>query len=146
MKSARKRKQRGFSLLEILITLTIVALIATLVGPRLMSSLDRSKTTAARIQAKALKSATDSFRMDTGRYPTSEEGLSALVQAPAGLVTWRGPYLDTAVPADPWGRPYIYEAPADGDSPPRVGSLGSDGQPGGTGSAADVFSDDLATN
>lgn len=146
MSRKKYKAQRGFSLLEIMITLTIIALIATLVGPRLMSALDRSKTTAARVQAKALKSAVDSFRLDVGQYPTAEQGLQALVQRPAEIETWRGPYLDTALPNDPWGRPFIYVLPPEPDASPRIGSYGSDGQPGGAGSAEDVFSDDVATS
>lgn len=146
MSTRNTRAQRGFSLLEIMITLTIIALIATLVGPRLMSALDRSKTTAARVQAKALKSAADSFRLDVGQYPSSEQGLQALVQRPADVETWRGPYLDTALPADPWGRPFVYVLPPEPDAPPRIGSYGADGQPGGAGSAEDVFSDDVTTS
>lgn len=134
--------QAGFSLLEVLITLMIVALVATLVGPRLMSALDRSKTSTAGLQAKALKSALDTMRLDLGRYPTAEEGLSALVTAPAGATSWQGPYIDGPVPNDPWGRPYLYIPSANVDESPRIGSFGSDGREGGTGSARDVYSVD----
>ncbi len=138
------RTDRGFSLLEVLITLMIVALIATLVGPRLMSALDRSKTSTAGLQTKALKQALDTMRLDLGRYPTQEEGLAALTAAPAGATNWQGPYLDSAVPSDPWGRPYLYVASAGPDEPPRIGSYGSDGREGGTGSARDVYSNEPA--
>lgn len=140
--SPGRASQAGFSLLEILITLMIVALIATLVGPRLMESLDRSKTSTARVQAKALKSALDTMRIDLGRYPTAEEGLGSLTAAPPSATTWRGPYLDGQVPNDPWGKPYVFIAGASPDSSPKVGSYGADGITGGTGSASDVFSDD----
>lgn len=140
----KARKQGGFSLLEVLITLMIIALIATLVGPRLMSALDRSKTNTAGLQTKALKTALDAMRVDLGRYPTAEEGLGALTTAPAGATNWQGPYLDSAVPNDPWGRPYTYTPAANPDEPPRIGTFGSDGKPGGTGSARDVYSNDPA--
>lgn len=131
----------GFSLLEVLITLMIIALVATLVGPRLMSGLDRSKTTTAALQSKALKTALDTMRLDLGRYPTAEEGLSALVVAPANATGWQGPYIDNSVPNDPWGRPYLY-IPSVNDEAPRIGSLGSDGREGGSGSESDVYSVD----
>jgi general secretion pathway protein G len=134
--------QAGFSLLEILITLMIVALIATLVGPRLMDSLDRSKTSTARVQAKSIKTALDTMRLDLGRYPTAEEGLKLLSSPPAEGERWRGPYMDGQVPNDPWGKPYIFVAGATPDSAPRIGSFGSDATAGGTGSAEDVYSDD----
>jgi general secretion pathway protein G len=134
--------ERGFSLLEVLITLMIVALIATLVGPRLMSALDRSKTNTAGLQAKSLKTALDTMRLDLGRYPTQEEGLAALVTAPSGATNWQGPYLDSAVPNDPWGRPYLYVPSANPDEAPRIGTFGADGREGGSGSARDVYSND----
>jgi general secretion pathway protein G len=132
----------GFSLLEVLITLVIIALVATLVGPRLLSGLDRSKTTTAALQSKALKTALDTMRLDLGRYPTAEEGLSALVVAPANATSWQGPYIDNSVPDDPWGRPYIYIPSVNVDEAPRIGSFGSDGREGGSGSALDVYSGD----
>lgn len=141
---ASRARQAGFSLLEILITLMIVALIATLVGPRLMDSLDRSKTSTARVQAKAIKTALDTMRLDLGRYPTAEEGLGLLSAAPSDGERWRGPYMDGQVPMDPWGKPYLYVPGATPDSPPRIGSFGSDAVAGGEGSAEDVYSDDPA--
>lgn len=138
----KAQKQAGFSLLEVLITLMIIALIATLVGPRLMAALDKSKTNTAGLQTKALKTALDTMKLDLGRYPTAEEGLGALTAAPQGASNWAGPYIDSAVPQDPWGRPYQYIPPANPDESPRIGTYGSDGKPGGTGSARDVYSND----
>lgn len=141
--TARARiAEAGFSLLEVLITLMIVALVATLVGPRLMSALDRSKTSTAGLQSKALKTALDTMRLDLGRYPTAEEGLSALVTAPPNATSWQGPYIDGVVPNDPWGRPYLYLPSANIDEAPRIGTFGADGREGGTGSARDVYSVD----
>jgi general secretion pathway protein G len=141
----KRRRERGYSLLEVLIVLTIIALIAALVGPRLMAQLDRSKVTAARVQVRAISSAIETMRLDLGRYPTNAEGLALLNAPPAdnssGL--WRGPYLDAETPVDPWGAAYVYEAPQADFQRPRVASLGADGQPGGEGLAADItYGDD----
>jgi len=126
----------------VLIVLTIIALIATLVGPRLMSQLDRSKSTAARVQIKALGSALETMRLDLGRYPTQAEGLGLLVtSSPDAGEVWSGPYLEGDLPKDPWGKDYIYAPPADADARPRIGTFGADGKEGGQGNAADIFSD-----
>jgi general secretion pathway protein G len=130
----------GYSLLEILIVLTIIALIAALVGPRLFAQLDRSKVTTARVQVRALETALATMRLDLGRDPTPSEGLNLLVQADRGAVAgWSGPYLSGGLPLDPWGHPYVYQPPSDDQqSAAKVISLGSDGKPGGTGNAADI--------
>lgn len=136
---ATPRAKRGYSLLEVLIVLSIIALIVAIVGPRLLGQLDRSKVTAARVQARALETALDTLRLDIGRYPTQEEGLSLLVKAdPKRVVGWYGPYLGSALPQDPWGNPYGFRPGADEDARPEVFSLGSDGKPGGKGLAADI--------
>ena len=137
----QRRGEDGYSLLEVLIVLTIIALVAALVGPRLMSQLDRSKVTAARVQIRALSSSLETMRVDIGRYPTNQEGLDLLVHpsAPRGEGDgWQGPYLDSDVPVDPWGGAYVYQAPRDEGARPRIVSLGADGREGGTGLAADV--------
>lgn len=136
----KRRFERGYSLLEVLIVLTIIALIAALVGPRLMAQLDRSKVTAARVQVRAIASAIETMRLDLGRYPTNEEGIGLLNAPPQGgdADLWRGPYLDAETPMDPWGAPYVYEAPQADFERPRVASLGSDGEAGGEGLAADI--------
>lgn len=139
-----RRGERGYTLLEVLIVLAIIALVATMVGPRLLGQLDRSKVTAAHVQMRSLMSALETMRIDLGRYPSTAEGLAALTEAPAVNLesggVWQGPYLDAGVPDDPWGRPYVYEAPPDEHTRPRVGSLGADGEIGGDGLNADLFS------
>lgn len=135
--------EAGFTLLEILIVLTIIALVAAFVGPRLMAQLDRSKVTAAKVQIRSLTSSLETMRLDLGRYPSETEGLAMLVEAPPSTTEdaalWQGPYLETDLPADPWGRPYIYRAPATLEGRPLIISLGSDGAEGGNGNAADLF-------
>jgi len=139
MKKAHSTDPRaGYSLLEVLIVLAIIALIATLVGPRLLNQLDRSKVTAAKAQIRSLETALETFRLDLGRYPNAAEGLNSLTVAPGGLEGWMGPYLNGKVPADPWERPYTYTAPAGPDQEPVIMSLGADGQPGGDGLDADI--------
>jgi general secretion pathway protein G len=137
-----RSRQAGFTLLEILVVLTIIALVAAFVGPRLMAQLDRSKVTAAKVQIRSLTSSLETMRLDLGRYPTDREGLALLVEAPAAATEdgalWQGPYLETDVPQDPWGRPYVYRAPATAEGRPLVISLGADGVEGGTGNSADL--------
>ncbi len=142
----RRRGEGGYSLLEVLIVLTIIALVAALVGPRLMTQLDRSKVTAARVQIRALASSLETMRVDIGRYPTNQEGLDLLVHAPAAGRdgdAWQGPYLDSDIPIDPWGGAYVYQGPRDDISRPRIVSLGADGREGGTGLSADVAYGDV---
>ena len=130
----------GFTLVEILVVITIIGLIMALVGPRVVNYLSESKVKAAKIQVESFASALDLFYLDAGRYPTSNEGLAALAARPGSLDTWNGPYVRGGlVPADPWGRPYIYRSPGEHGAYDIV-SLGSDGQEGGTGTAADIES------
>ncbi len=133
------RAKAGYSLLEILIVLAIIALIVALVGPRLIGQLDKSKVTAAHVQIKSLKSALDTMHLDVGRYPTQQEGLILLVRSPGeGVANWSGPYLSGDLPKDPWGRDYIYIPPQADKDEPKISTLGSDGKTGGTGNAADI--------
>lgn len=140
----RRGGERGYSLLEVLIVLTIIALIAALVGPRLMAQLDRSKVTAARVQIRTLGASLETMRIDLGRYPNAQEGLGLLVRPPAGRdsAKWQGPYLDADIPADPWGGAYVYQPPQSDFLRPTIKSLGSDGAEGGTGLAADIANGD----
>ena len=138
--SKRREGEDGFTLVEMLVVITIIGLIIGLVGPRVLNYLSESKVKTAHIQIESFSSALDLFYLDNGRYPTSAEGLSALVQRPANAGSWNGPYLKTgSVPPDPWGRPYLYRSPAD-HAPYEIASYGSTGQPGGTGIAAEIKS------
>lgn len=127
----------GFTLLELLVVVTIIGLLAAYVGPKYFSQLGKSEQGVTKAQVEALVRALDTYRLDVGQYPTTEEGLNALVNRPSNAARWNGPYLQKAVPPDPWGRPYLYRAPGSaGDF--DIISYGKDGQPGGTGDAADV--------
>ncbi len=129
-----QRRRAGFTLVEMLVVLAIIGSIVGLVGPRVLNYLSESKVKTAQIQMENLSSALDLFYLDAGRYPTSEEGLGALVQRPAGVSSWSGPYLKSvSVPKDPWGRPYLYRSPGQ-NGPYDVGSLGPDGREGSSGS------------
>jgi general secretion pathway protein G len=129
----------GFTLLELLVVLVILGLLAAYVGPKYFSQLGKSESTVAQAQMQALQKALDAFRLDAGRYPSTEEGLSALSQRPSGLDKWNGPYLQKQVPPDPWGRPYQYRSPGNGSAEYEVASLGKDGQPGGDGENTDLL-------
>jgi general secretion pathway protein G len=131
------RQKRGFTLLELLVVMVIIGLLASYVGPRFFAQIGKSEVKAARAQIDALEKALDQYRLDIGRYPTSEQGLAVLVDAPAGEKRWAGPYLRKAVPDDPWGRPFVYRQPGEHGEYDLL-SLGKDGQPGGQGEAADI--------
>ncbi|MGO9361330.1 MAG: type II secretion system major pseudopilin GspG [Xanthobacteraceae bacterium] len=130
--------ERGFTLVEMLVVITIIGLIMALVGPRVLNYLSESKIKAAKIQIQSFTSSLDLFYLDTGRYPSSSEGLAALVRPTAGAAGWNGPYLKGGnLPNDPWGKPYVYRSPGE-HSPYEIMSYGADGQEGGTGAAADI--------
>jgi general secretion pathway protein G len=129
----------GYTLIEMLVVLTIISLILGLVGPRVLGYLGNSRVKAAHLQIESFGSALDLFFLDTGRYPTVAEGLDALVQRPTSVEVWNGPYVKGGrVPLDPWGHPYQYKAALDRNPPYEIVSLGSDGREGGTGTAADI--------
>ena len=137
---ARRRSERGYTLVEILVVITIIGLIMALVGPRVLNYLTESKVKTARIQIQSFASALDLFYLDAGRYPSSAEGLAVLVRPTTGITAWNGPYLKGGVvPTDPWGKPYVYRSPGEHGAYDVV-SFGSDGQEGGTGTAADITS------
>jgi general secretion pathway protein G len=131
------RQHDGFTLLELLVVVVIIGILAGYVGPKYFSQIGKSERQAALAQIDAFDKALDQYRLDVGRYPTTEQGLNALVAAPQGVDKWRGPYLKKAVPADPWGNPYIYRQPGQSGDFDLV-SHGNDGQPGGSGDAEDL--------
>jgi general secretion pathway protein G len=133
-----RRGRDGFTLVEMLVVITIIGLIMALVGPRVLNYLSESKVKTARIQIQSFASALDLFYLDAGRYPSNAEGLGALVRPPGGAAAWNGPYLRGGnVPNDPWGTPYVYRSPGEHSAYDLI-SLGSDGQEGGAGIAADI--------
>jgi general secretion pathway protein G len=137
--------QQGFTLVEMLVVITIIGLIMGLIGPRVLNYLSESKFKAAKIQLQSFGSALDLFYLDAGRFPSTAEGLTALVQRTPGLAAWNGPYLKGGnVPNDPWNHSYVYRAPGE-HSPYEIVSYGSDGQEGGTGIAADISTENLAS-
>jgi general secretion pathway protein G len=137
---SRRLAQQGFTLVEMLVVISIIGLIMALVGPRVLNFLTESKVKAAKIQIESLTSALDLYALDTGQYPSNSDGLGALMQRPGGVTSWGGPYLKgNVVPKDPWGRPYVYRSPGQHGSYDIL-SYGADGQEGGTGAAADITS------
>jgi general secretion pathway protein G len=133
----RVRHGGGFTLLELLVVMVIIGLLAGYVGPKYFGQIGKSEIKAARAQIDALEKALDQYRLDVGRYPTSEAGLAVLVERPASEPKWAGPYLKKNIPPDPWGRPYSYKMPGD-HGEYDLWSLGKDGQPGGSGDGADI--------
>ncbi|MFN0039710.1 MAG: type II secretion system major pseudopilin GspG [Burkholderiales bacterium] len=128
---------RGFTLLELLVVMVIIGLLAGYVGPRYFAQIGKSEVKTARAQIDAFEKALDQYRLDTGRYPVSDQGLASLMTKPDSETKWAGPYLKKAVPSDPWGNPYVYRAPGEhGEF--DLFSHGKDGKPGGTGEAADI--------
>jgi len=139
MKHKAERKERGFTLFEILVVITILGLLAALVGPRLFGKVSVAKQKASKAQIELFGTALDTFRLDVGRYPTTEEGLKALREKPSGAELWQGPYLPKEIPVDPWNKPYIYKCPGDhGDY--DLFTYGLDGAEGGEGENQDVVS------
>jgi general secretion pathway protein G len=130
--------EQGFTLVEMLVVITIIGLIMGLIGPRVLNYLSESKVKAAKIQLQSFAGALDLFYLDAGRYPSSSEGLAVLVQQTPGVAAWNGPYLKGgSVPNDPWNHAYVYRAPGE-HGPYDIVSYGSDGQEGGSGLAADL--------
>ncbi len=133
----RQTRQAGFTLLELLVVIVIIGLLASYVGPKYFSQIGKSEVTLARAQMGAFEKALDTYRVDVGRYPSTEEGLQALMEKPANANKWNGPYLKKDIPLDPWGNPYQYHAPGK-KSDFELISLGKDGQPGGADENADI--------
>ncbi len=137
---AARRGDSGFTLLELLVVIVIIGLLAAYVGPKYFAQLGKSEVTVARAQIESFEKSLDTYRLDVGRYPNTDEGLAALLTAPAAAgAKWNGPYLKKAVPQDPWGHAYAYRSPgAKGEY--EIVSTGKDGQPGGSGEDADIVS------
>jgi general secretion pathway protein G len=136
----RSRYNAGFTFIEMMVVVSIIGLLIVLVGPRFIRGQEKAEVRAAAAQIANFGTALDTFRLDVGRYPNTQEGLSALLQRPSSADRWDGPYLKTNVPNDPWGRPYFYRSPGEGGRPYDLYSLGSDGAPGGDGPNRDVLS------
>jgi len=139
--NVRRRRQNGFTLLEMLVVMVIIGLLAGLVGPRLFGKVDSSKVQTARTQIKMLKSAVGIMQLDLGILPTAEQGLKWLTEAPQNeplRSLWKGPYIDGKLPLDPWGNPFAFVVPGPGGQPYAIVSYGADGKEGGEGLAADL--------
>ena len=137
------RRSRGFTLIEIVVVITVIGILAALVGPSIFQHVGEAKSATAKSQIEMIGSALDSYRLDTGRYPTTQQGLSALNEIPTidTPTNWRGPYLRKAVPLDPWNRAYIYLAPGQVNlTGYDLFSFGADGKLGGTGEDSDITS------
>ncbi len=137
----RKKKEMGFSLIELLIVMVIMGLLAALVGPRMFGKVGKSKQNAARSQMALFETALDTYRLDVGKYPSTEQGLKALRTKPSDGEKWDGPYLSKAVPKDPWGHPYVYRRTDNGEV--EMISLGANGTEGGEGEDKDISSRDV---
>ncbi|WAG78401.1 type II secretion system major pseudopilin GspG [Metapseudomonas furukawaii] len=133
------RPQGGFTLLELLVVLVVLGLLAGIVAPKYFNQLGKSETKVARAQIEGLVKALDIYRLEVGRYPSTEQGLTALVAAPTDEPRWAGPYLQKGIPQDPWGRAYVYRSPGENGDFDLL-TLGKDGQPGGDGENAEVTS------
>src|SRR5262249_25383255 len=136
----KRNRERGITLIEMLVVVTIIALFAALVAPRMLGKSDQARRTAARSQINSFMTALGAYKLDTGTFPTTEQGLNALRVRPENAPQWAGPYLPQDIPLDPWGRPYLYKYPGEHGDEPDVISLGGDGQPGGEANNADIVS------
>jgi general secretion pathway protein G len=132
------RSRRGFTLLELLVVMVIIGLLASYVGPKYFSQIGKSEIKVTRAQIDALDKALAQYRIDAGHFPTTEQGLAALIATPSGEAKWSGPYLSKAVPSDPWGRPYFYKCCPGEHGDFDLYSFGKDGVAGGTGEQGDI--------
>ncbi|WP_417067557.1 type II secretion system major pseudopilin GspG [Niveibacterium terrae] len=135
--SALNKASRGFTLLELLVVVAIIGMLAAFVGPRVFGHVSKSEITTAKAQIEAFSHALDAYRLDVGTYPDGKLGLAALISRPADTPRWNGPYLQKAIPLDPWGHPYQYTFPGSKHEYDLI-SFGRDGVPGGNGDDADL--------
>lgn len=140
MNKRRNGRRAGITLIEMLVVVTIIALFAALVAPRMFRQSDKARVTAAHAQINSFMTALGAYKLDTGVFPSTEEGLQALRTKPANLDQWQGPYLPQEIPVDPWGHAYVYKYPGEHGDEPDVICYGADGQPGGDGTNADIVS------
>ena len=133
------KKDQGFTLIELLIVMIILGLLAALVGPRMFGKVDKAKQRAAKAQITLFETALDTYRLDVGKYPATENGLQALKVKPDNAKQWDGPYLPKEIPMDPWGNPYVYESPGEHGEYDII-CLGADASPGGEGTDMDIVS------
>ena len=135
----KSKKEQGFTLIELLIVMIILGLLAALVGPRMFGKVGSSKQKSAKAQISLFETAIDTYRLEVGKFPTTEQGLQALRVCPDGVIKWDGPYLPKDVPLDPWGNPYTYKYPGEhGDY--EIVSYGADGRAGGESEDTDIVS------
>jgi general secretion pathway protein G len=134
-----RKKERGFTLIEILVVIIIIGMLAALVGPRLFGKVSMAKQKTAKAQIELFGTALDAFRLDVGKYPTTEDGLKALREKPSGVEGWQGPYLPKEIPLDPWNNAYIYKCPGEHGEYDLI-SLGLDRVDGGEGENQDIVS------
>ena len=139
-RNRQQRRRAGITLIEMLVVVAIIGLFAALVAPRMFKQADAARITAARAQINSFMTALGSFKLDTGVFPTTEQGLQALRVNVGNTPNWNGPYLPQDIPTDPWKRPYSYKYPGEHGDEPDVISYGADGQPGGEGNNGDVVS------
>jgi len=138
--SSELTSMQGFTLIELIVVILILGLLAGLVVPRLFKHATQAKITVAKAQIAAFQTALGAYKLDTGNFPTTDQGLEALRTQPAGVMNWNGPYLPKEIPLDPWNRPYVYKFPGEHGDEPDIISYGADGVPGGEGENADILS------
>ncbi len=136
----RNRAQAGITLIEMLVVVVIIGLFAALVAPNLWKNVDKANVTKARAQIESFMNALGQYKLDTGTFPTTEQGLQALRVKPQDATQWGGPYLTKEIPKDPWQHDYVYKYPGEHGDEPDIVSYGADGQPGGEGEDADIVS------